>query len=611
MRFAKDDGKVTVSEKRKQKSEFAHSVRNVIRHLWDELCKIEMYFYEIIVKLPNDFDTELPGICDAWIDALCAENLTLPDTSDLDANQIEETYVALGQRIVNEILLEWKYRTGVRYEYFIQLEKGEHGYHLHVLLEQSNVKSFVFGRYVPGIRQRIVDKVYCGVTPSIDLWFDVAKTRKVGGANALRHESYLYNYLLPKKQPELQYAWTNIDKFLLAAVNLNERQRLVDEYRQQFQKEEEEEQPAHSEGDVPRVKNKTSERYMALVKWLVENGITSEQEWVKTDMESFLTHNASSSSRAQIKTALDNASRIMQLTKTASDYLIGPKPPEDVSTNRVYRIFEMNGYDPRLAGSILYGWAKRQFGKRNTIWLYGPATTGKTIIAEAIAHAVPFYGCVNWNNENFPFNDSVNKMLIWWEEGKMTAKVVEAAKCILGGSRVRVDQKCKSSQQIESTPVIITSNTDLTIVVDGNTTTTEHRQPLEDRMFQFNLTHRLGPDFGKVTKQEVREFFKWAELNPIDVPHVFRVPTLTGYISEGSSERESESTRRSEREEPSRKRPRYEDSVDDGGREKSTLEKWLLENPMPTPACVSDNTDTETPVFDMKVRECPDSNKEQ
>lgn len=582
--------------------------------MWDELCKIEMYFYEILVKLPNDFDTELPGICDAWIDALCAENLTLPDTSDLDASQIEEAYVALGQRIVNEILLEWKYRTGVKYEYFIQLERGEHGYHLHVLLEQSNVKTLVFGRYAPGIRQRIIDKVYCGVTPAIDLWFDVAKTKKVGGANALRHESYLYNYLLPKKQPELQYAWTNIDKFLLAAVNLNERQRLVDEYRQQFQNEDTNEPAPHSDSDVPRVKNKTSERYMALVKWLVENGITSEQEWVKTDMESFLTHNASSSSRAQIKTALDNASRIMQLTKTASDYLIGPKPPEDVSTNRVYRIFEMNGYDPRLAGSILYGWANRQFGKRNTIWLYGPATTGKTIIAEAIAHAVPFYGCVNWNNENFPFNDSVNKMLIWWEEGKMTAKVVEAAKCILGGSRVRVDQKCKSSQQIESTPVIITSNTDLTVVVDGNTTTMEHRQPLEDRMFQFNLVNRLTPTFGKVTKQEIREFFKWAELNRTEVPDVFRVPRVRedGYISSGSAAQSSDATTSLSGEEhrPS-KRPRYEDSVDNGGREKSTLEKWLLDNPMPTPASVSDNSDSENPVFDMRVRECPDSNKEQ
>lgn len=41
----------------------------------------------------------------------------------------------------------------------------------------------------------------------------------------------------------------------------------------------------------------------------------------------------------------------------------------------------------------------------------------------------------------------------------MTAKVVESAKVNLNGSPVCIDQKCKSSQQIDLTPVIVTSNT--------------------------------------------------------------------------------------------------------------------------------------------------------
>ncbi len=142
----------------------------------------------------------------------------------------------------------------------------------------------------------------------------------------------------------------------------------------------------------------------------------------------------------------------MSLTKTAPDYLVGQQPVEDISSNRIYKILELNGYDPQYAASVFLGWATKKFGKRNTIWLFGPATTGKTNIAEAIAHTVPFYGCVNWTNENFPFNDCVDKMVIWWEEGKMTAKVVESAKAILGGSKVRVDQKCKSSAQIDPDP---------------------------------------------------------------------------------------------------------------------------------------------------------------
>lgn len=89
----------------------------------------------------------------------------------------------------------------------------------------------------------------------------------------------------------------------------------------------------------------------------------------------------------------------------------------------------------------------KKFGKRNAIWLFGPLTTGKTNIAEAIVHAMPFYGCVSWTNENFPFNDCMDKMVIQWKECKMTAKVVESAKAMgEGGCTVQVDQKCKSWQ---------------------------------------------------------------------------------------------------------------------------------------------------------------------
>lgn len=572
-------------------------------------------FFEIVVKLPSDFYEDLPGICDEWVDGICAENLHPPDTCDFDLAQIEECYVTLGNRITQEILLEWSYRSGKRYKYFIQLEKGEQNFHLHILLGQNEVKSFIFGRYVPGFKDRLRDRVYNGIEPRIENWFEVAKTKKQGGANALRDNSYIYNYLLPKRQPELQWAWTNIEEFQLAALNLAERQRLVDEHRAQFRPADKND-GAGSSGITPRVNGKSAERYMALVNWLVQNGITSEKEWIQADQESYLTHNANSNNRAQIKTALDNAARIMQLTKTAVDYLVGARPPEDVTTNRVYRIFEMNGYDPRLAGSILLGWANRLFGKRNAIWLYGPATTGKTNIAEAIAHAVPFYGCVNWTNENFPFNDCVNKMLIWWEEGKMTAKIVESAKSILGGSRVRVDQKCKSSQQIDSTPVIITSNTDMTVVVDGNVTTFEHKEALEDRMFQFYLGRRLPNDFGKISKEEMRAFFKWADLNPVPAPHVFKVPKVddAAGINTDSPEAPSFDVEPSQSEEPPAKRPRYEpkfDKVDSKDFEKSTLGRWLAGNPSTRPCVVHDNMVHDNPVFDMSVRECPDSNKEQ
>lgn len=45
----------------------------------------------------------------------------------------------------------------------------------------------------------------------------------------------------------------------------------------------------------------------------------------------------------------------MSLTKTASDYLAGNELSNDIKTNRIYKMFELNGYDPAYAGSVLYG----------------------------------------------------------------------------------------------------------------------------------------------------------------------------------------------------------------------------------------------------------------
>lgn len=479
-------------------------------------------FYQLVVKLPNDIVTDVPGINNSIVDALTEnDEIDLPPESDMDPDQIDGIQQNLAAVLQINILNEWKYRTGeLDCLYFFQLEKTEHHTHIHLLFDTKGVKSFVLGRYVATIKDRIISSVYGGAKPVDEDWFSISKTKPVGGTNRTFSEGYIPTYLLPKVQPELQWAWTNIDKYRLATLNLAERKRLVEEYLASLG-ERSDFSVGQSEGPV--IKNKTSVKYMALVDWLVENGITTEKQWIRENRDSYISFNATGNSRSQIKSALDNAIKVMSLTKTAEDYLIGKEYPVDMTDNRIWKILQMNGYDPAYVGSILLGWCRRSFGKRNTVWFYGPATTGKTNIAEAISHTVPFYGCVNWTNENFPFNDCVDKMIIWWEEGKMTNKVVESAKAILGGSKVRVDQKCKSSQQIEPTPVIITSNTDMCVVIDGNMNTYEHKQPLEDRIFKIVLDQRLGPSFGKITKQEVKDFFKWSEDNQVEVEHEFNV----------------------------------------------------------------------------------------
>lgn len=485
-----------------------------------------MSFYEVIIRVPHDIEEHLPGISDHFVDWIANKEWELPDWADLDITLIDMPQLTLAEKIQREFLTEWSKITKEKeLVYFIQFEKGEKFYHLHTLMSTEGMKSMVLGRYLNQIRQKLVSQIYRGIEPQIPDWLAVTKTKKEG-ANRLRDRDYIPAYLLPKVQSELQWAWTSMDEYKLATLNLEERKRLVAAFQAELalKKSAAEESQIEKNGvGNPRWRGKTTAKYMELVNWLVERGITSEREWIKEDQESYLSFNSTGTARGQIKAALDNASRIMSTTKEAADYLIGQDVPEDITSNRVYRIFEMNGYDPKYAGSILVGWCQKRFGKRNTVWLFGPATTGKTNIAEAIAHAVPFYGCVNWTNENFPFNDCVDKMIIWWEEGKMTAKVVESAKAILGGSMVRVDQKCKSSSQIDQTPVIVTSNTNMCAVIDGNSTTFEHQQPLEDRMFKFELTRRLDSDFGKITKAEIKDFMAWARANEVPVTHEFRV----------------------------------------------------------------------------------------
>ncbi|AEM37643.1 Rep78 [California sea lion adeno-associated virus 1] len=486
-------------------------------------------FYEVVAKIPSDLEEHLPGICDDFVSVIMSKEWRLPESSDLVLDQIDQPKLTIADAVRKVFYFEWlKYCRDVEEPlFFFQFEKGKENFHVHMVIETSNVSSMVLGRYIGTIKKKLVRKVFREVEPQMPDWLAVTKTKQSGGVNKTYDKGYIPAYLLPKTQPELQWAWTNIEEYKSASLNLAERKRLVDEFLASLRRD----GPSQSEPDDqqphgPVIRNRTSQKYMALVSWLVENGITSEKQWIQEDQESYLSFNAAGSSRSQIKSALDNASRIMSLTKKASDYLVGQSVPEDITENKIYQLFKMNGYDPAYLGSILLGWCQGRFGKRNTVWLYGPATTGKTNLAEAIAHSVPFYGCVNWTNENFPFNDCVDKMLIWWEEGKMTSKVVESAKAILGGSKVRVDQKCKSSVQIDSTPVIITSNTDMCCVIDGNSTTFEHRQPLEDRMFRINLEQRLSHDFGKITKREVREFLAWAQEYEVDVEHTFEVTKL-------------------------------------------------------------------------------------
>lgn len=415
------------------------------------------------------------------------------------------------------------------FHYFAQLEMAaEAGLHVHLLVPVSMCGSQVISRWMKNVSASMeTGKSNWGFTWNLMHW----KNGKVRMFDVY----YIFNYLLKKVAPECRGRWTTFEVFepdsegAVSEETVRELLRLYEEWRDRMHVLKME-MKAKRENESPTKIKQTKRQKMCvdvmqeMVKWFVSKKVTSLQKWMKVDMDHYIKYQSYSTYRPMIKPAMEMATSILLNRGTLLDFLTGVEV--SLNYNRIVDVFRRNGYDPVMVAVLFYKWARRDLGKRNTILLYGPPTTGKTVIASAICHVVdPFYGNVNWNNENFPFNDCVDKMLIWWEEGRITAKNVEAAKCILGGVSCRVDRKGKESVEIRGTPVLITSNLDMTAVYEGNTINFDHKAALEDRMTCIHLTCRLEHDFGRVTEEEVYDWFNLGERHSgRSLPDVYNFP---------------------------------------------------------------------------------------
>nr|QTE03741.1 MAG: nonstructural protein 1 [Phoenicopteridae parvo-like hybrid virus] len=200
----------------------------------------------------------------------------------------------------------------------------------------------------------------------------------------------------------------------------------------------------------------------------------------------------------------------------------GDVDTDDIDNNLVVRLCTWQGYSPKYVSHTTLCWLSGEMGKKNTLYLYGPPNTGKTMFAESICRMVQVYGNVNHNNMNFPFNDCHGKAIIWWEECTMHETYVEAAKCIMGGSGVRVDKKGQDSILVEKTPVIITSNNDITQVTSRNAISGNHQAAIRARCLKFNFNNWLTSNWGLITPKDMYQFLCWGEL--------FGPITLEGYL---------------------------------------------------------------------------------
>ncbi|UNJ12755.1 NS1 protein [zander parvovirus] len=156
------------------------------------------------------------------------------------------------------------------------------------------------------------------------------------------------------------------------------------------------------------------------------------------------------------------------------------------------RIWRLNGLNADTVCAMLYKWANHQTGKKNSLVLVGPPSTGKTLLASTLADLSPSTGMVNKNNMNFPFCACDSRTLIWMEEGRLTEEMIDDWKGVTGGTKIRVDKKGVNTQvPIYRTPLVWTTNEDPFMVYSGNSMSVRHQQALSERYIVMPLTKIL------------------------------------------------------------------------------------------------------------------------
>nr|QGV13054.1 NS protein [Equine parvovirus H] len=340
------------------------------------------------------------------------------------------------------------------------------------------------------------------------LQFFLPRKNKNGGWQSC-NEDFIVSYLLPKQPPHNAiYAWTNMSG-LVGDACLNKQVRAT------LKKE----RPSTSGNIGPIHRAVQGDKFRDLVDHCIENFCFNDEDLRDQFPECWFSFACTTTGLMQLKQAFKVVESELPRKCSAGLAIVRCLKLDDVrrraqqmqrfepANNKVCQLLTLQGYDWQEASCLFWAWSTKQTGKRNAIWLTGEPTTGKTLLASAIANAVKHYGCVNWTNENFPFNDIPGKLLAWWEEGAMSSKVVEAAKALMSGASIRIDRKNNDSTLCRPPPFIITSNGDITVVTAGNVLDFSHQQALEDRMFKFTFENRLQPDFGIISTTDVQDFF--------------------------------------------------------------------------------------------------------
>ncbi|BAU69604.1 nonstructural protein 1 [Megabat bufavirus 1] len=244
---------------------------------------------------------------------------------------------------------------------------------------------------------------------------------------------------------------------------------------------------------------------------LVKNRLHTVEKWMLGNPDTYIAQIAAPGGEQIIKNILDIVTLKMSVEYTALDLIInsGKTQKKKAKKTKAWKLIKDNNMNPYKVFHAIMCCLNKQMGKRNTILLCGPASTGKSLIAQKICQLVGNVGCYNASNVNFPFNDCSNKNIIWVEEAGNFGGQVNQFKTIMSGQSIRLDQKGKGSKEIQPTPVIMTTNEDITKVMIGCELKPEHKQPIMDRCVRIELKKRLQGDFGLLEDGEIPDIFKW------------------------------------------------------------------------------------------------------
>lgn len=390
---------------------------------------------------------------------------------------------------------------------YTQLEKTVHC-HLHFVFEASSLSGTEKRSFLTAVRSLTEDLLRSAGRPFSTRSVQFLRQRN-GAHRSIVFIDFIRRYLLTKKQ-----ATPGVEGWVCRSHNNVPIEWLTPDVMPTER---------HDNKDMTVVSNKAYDFGTCLAE-CVKAGVGDSSKLRQLFPVLYLNKMSAQGGKQWLKMLLEMSRDSIIHDGTLADYLGDIPPQPAVPDNIITRIMMNNQICPGYFCVNLFRWASMQNGKRNTMFFYGPASTGKTLICQAISEAAPFYGNVNKNNENFPFNDCTNQSLVWWEEASISSKNVEDAKALMGGTQMRIDRKGGDSVTVPPTPVMMTSNNDVWHVVNGNSITTVHEQPLKSRWTRYNLYNTCDtmkgfqyPDVDEATNA-VAECLSWGKANYEHVP---------------------------------------------------------------------------------------------